>query len=66
MIFLTNWPALLPPVQHGCVFHVASEGERLLLHDVHLQDAETGQFSRPATSGELPQLAALYQQVLLP
>lgn len=49
--------------QHGCTFFVAAEGDMLRLDDVLLQDAESGEFSRPDVSGELPREPALYQQV---
>lgn len=48
---------------HGCMFYVAAEGDMLRLDDVHVQDNESGQWSRPISSGDLPRQAALYQQV---
>lgn len=36
----------------------------LRLDDVHVQDNESGEWSRPTSSGDVPRQAALYQQVL--
>ena len=50
-------------VQHGCTFYIAVYDDMLRLDDIHVEDHNSKEWRRPPCSGQMPQQAALYQQV---